>query len=100
MRVAQFEHNVANRAPEREVGVQDALPIAIENSKDSFDGIDNTVENGLHDLGLQVLRVPVEHRKEQIFLGGEEVIETAAIDTRRLEDLRDPSLAVPLLPKE
>ena len=65
-----------------------------------LDRVGDAIEDGIDDLAMEVGLVPLEHRQEQILLGGEEVVKAAALGAGFLEDLRDPGSAIALMPKE
>ena len=80
--------------------MQQMLPVSVQDAKDPLDRIADALQDGIYDLGVKVLLIPLQHRQEQILLGREEVVQAAAARVRGLEDLGNAGGSIALHPEQ
>jgi hypothetical protein len=80
-----FQSQAADRTSVLATCRDEALAVALKNTKDTLHGIGECCLSRLHDYRMQPVQVAIEQRQQQRFLALEKVIETAAIRLRPFE---------------
>ncbi len=93
----QLQRQAADRAAVEAVGLGQAGPIAVQQGEYPIDGIVHAPPGRLQQHRTDALAIGVEHRHQQILLGGEGIVEAARIDLRLAQDVGDAGGRIPLV---
>jgi len=95
-----FKGETADGAAVLAASRKDALAIAGEDGKDTFQGFAGGREGGIDDHGAEKLCILLEHGAEQGFLAVEEVIEASGVDVGVGEKFGHAGAGESAFPKE
>src|SRR4029077_16871414 len=87
--LVNLEREAADRATIRAVGHHDPFPIAGEQREHALDWVVDPLPRGREQHLADAFPIALEYGEQEVLLAGKEVIEAAAVDARRLQQIGD-----------